>query len=328
MSPPPSPRLHSPRRLAAGSPNSFHDTQAWTHSSDADLKDEDVDEIHKSGGELGQQSWRHLPWEVKDNLPAFLHSAQKTFSLNIYNENLPLKTLWLPLPRDFHDLVQIMKDHGTVPQFYRIPHVMGFSEFLGYPWRHRKKSLHITLSLGQIMRDDQGIFRSIISASLNTGRAPLCAPDYFFIPNDWTRQSVLRDMFQEARKQTLDIAWNHSIKVKEPVDHIDWIPFCDYIRAQVPTAEFLFKKDDVWNEAWFIRSVSELNVEIPVCKEAIHLMRSAGYRITPKKRWIGKDSWLLADEAVIRQEVFKHWMHWRKKSEEHFERLKPDLIRF
>jgi hypothetical protein len=135
-------------------------------------------------------------------------------------------------------------------------------------------------------------------------------------------------LFTVARKRVFDTEWNHLVEFKKPEDHIDWKPFCEYLRAQVPTAEFLFKQYGVWNEMWHIRTVSELHAKLPVDEETVQFMKAAGYDIIIKKGWFGNEPWSLVEEKVSKQVVHERWMHWRKKSEEGLEGLKADLIEF
>jgi hypothetical protein len=152
----------------------------------------------------------------------------------------------------------------------------------------------------------------------------LCAPDYFYLPSE-QRKLELRYLFQ-TRNQIPGIEWNSSIETKKPEEHIDYRPFCEYIRGHLPTAEFLFELPKVWKETWFARTISETAEKVPTRAEIVHLVKAAGYEITEKNGWFGKLPWSLADEEVIKRVAFARWIEWGKRSEQDLERLGSHLI--
>jgi len=189
---------------------------------------------------------------------------------------------------------------------------MTFPEFTGYPWRHRRQDEPNEKILYTDMWEDHGIFRRIVFASYQTGRAPLCAPDYFYL-STFGRKLELYHLFY-ARNRILGVEWN-SIETNTPEENVDWRPFCEYIRAHLPTAEFLFEPK-VWDETWFARTISETNKKIPSHVEIVDLVKAAGYDISIKNGWFGKQSWSLADEEIISGVAFAQWIDWRKRSEQ------------
>jgi hypothetical protein len=183
-------------------------------------------------------------------------------------------------------------------RFYKIPHVMGFA---GYPWMHRGQERLEAEGFRRSMWEDQRIFHRIVFASCQTGRAPLCAPDYLFLSSEGSKVELYY-LFR-ARNQILDIEWN-SVATKKPEENVDWRPFCAYIRGHLPTAEFLFEPPEVWDKKWFARTISETAEKVPVRTEIVDLVKAAGYEITGKHGWFGTQSWSLADEEVIRRVAF------------------------
>ncbi|KAF2422989.1 hypothetical protein EJ08DRAFT_701426 [Tothia fuscella] len=285
------------------------------------LKDEGDGATYSVVGET-RRSWEQRPWEVKNTVPSFIHAKVSFFALDSKND----RALWIPIPTNFHDLVQILKDHSVMPRFYKIPHVMGFPEFAGYPWMHRGPEHVDAESFRRSMWEDQRMFHRIVFASYRTGRAPLCAPDYFYLSSEG-RKMELCHLFR-ARHQIVDIEWESMIETKKPGDHVDWTPFCADIRSHLPMAEFLFEPPEVWGKSWFARTVTETAEAILVRAEVVDIVKAAGYEITAKKGWFGKQSWSLADGEVIRRVAFAHWIEWRERSERDLERLGSQLVEY
>lgn len=122
------------------------------------------------------------------------------------------------------------------------------------------------------------MFNRIVFASYRTGRAPLSASDYFYLSSR-EKNRELYYLFQR-RTGIQGIPWNSSLKTEKPEEHIDWKPFCEYIRSYVPTNEFLFDPQDVWDEMWFARKLSETDVKIPVRQDIVNLVKAAGHQLT------------------------------------------------
>jgi hypothetical protein len=324
MDSPASPLLYSKEEKSPNSPGCSNDAHYnGLHDNKQKLKGEGGDIARQGYGET-RWSDEQPPWIVKDTIPDFVRTKRNLFALDRICRSDPEKSAWIPIPTNFHDVVQIFKDYGAMPMFYKIPHVMQFPEFVGYPWKHRRQEIIDAGMFRRTMWEDQGIFYRIVFASYRTGRAPLSAPDYFYISNR-DRKSELYYLFR-SRTRIQGIGWNSSLETKKPEEHMDWKPFCEYIRSNLPTAEFLFDPQEVWDEMWFARKISETDVKILVREDIVNLVKAAGHEITEKKGWFGKLPWSIADEEVIRRVASAHWIEWRKKSEYDLQRLDPQLI--
>jgi hypothetical protein len=131
MNSPTSPLLYPKEEKSPNSPCcSNHAHHKGLHANEQKLKDE--------GGDATRQFYRETrwsdeqpPWIVKDTIPDFIRIQRNRFTLDRICRSDREKSAWIPIPTDFHDVVQIFKDYGMMPRFYKIPHVMQFPEFVG-----------------------------------------------------------------------------------------------------------------------------------------------------------------------------------------------------
>ncbi|KAF2670565.1 hypothetical protein BT63DRAFT_241300 [Microthyrium microscopicum] len=237
-----------------------------------------------------------------------------------------------PTPRNYSELVQILHDYKTLRRWWQIPHAMAFPEFAGYRWNHiRRFVMHWgqnTMTTFDFAKDDW-IFSRIVEGSCRTGRAPLCAPDFFYL--SMRKKADMRNLLFSERANILGIKWHLDINTKKMEDHIDWPIWEDYIKNNLPTGNFLFrnsywdtelcKKNIVWDELSFVRSVVEIEgylYRIPKRQEVVDFASKYGCTITLRSGWRpfqkAKD-WTMTDLEAIEAAARQHWVEWRKEAE-------------
>ncbi|KAF2672494.1 hypothetical protein BT63DRAFT_411759 [Microthyrium microscopicum] len=324
-----------------GEPDDIHNQKPYADEKESTTARRDADNVVGEGSTKPKRDWQTHIWKVKQNVPPH----RMTFSLGLVGRKDNADMITLPVPENFHDLVQIVHDYNSTPRFWCIPRVMGFPEFLGYPWNHRRLMQVRDHFFAQWMLEDQELFTRILRAALRSGRSPLHAPDYFYLPcysvsNPRKHQvDQLARLFRN-RNRIPGIEWNFPVDaksrsstdslMKELEAHVDWRRFCDHLLENVPTAEFLFEPK-TWDKTLFARTVIETNDLIPDRPEIVSMVEAvAGYKvkIIHETRWFGGpvNTTSPADRQTIRQVALHYWTEWRETSEKKLREQDFDLI--
>jgi hypothetical protein len=219
---------------------------------------------------------------------------------------------WTTPPQSFESLVELVRT-TALPTWTQVPYVMAFPEFTGYIWLHRHFLRLSDMAEGPYppswLQWDQELFRSIVFASIRSGRPPLCAPDFFYY-NDHRKKSV-REWLFTYRKYITKVKWDYSVKTKKCEEHPDWPRFQLYVREELPTGSWLFPPEK-WNKYWLSRMVIEKN-QLEVREEIVQLMEEEGCHVElPRRR---KDRWSEQDCETIRAVASKYWLEWRANAE-------------
>jgi hypothetical protein len=255
--------------------------------------------------------------ETETKKPRKLLSPSQT---KVYRRNevfhVPSLDKWSPIPWSFEDLVALNVENGEPPAFWRIPHVMVFQEFQGYPWKFNaiRSPQGNDHTLDTMNRRDQAQFARILEATIRSGRRPFISPDYFLLAEDKTRKCDLKRLF-ECRGEFPDRKWDLFTPAKMIERHPDWPMFCQYVKAEIPTGKFLFKRErGDW--IWLSRMIVEEGY-LEVDQEIVGFVQSLGGRLRfPKQRLFRSTKWTADDLLEIKSAANRFWLQWRLEAEQ------------
>jgi hypothetical protein len=238
----------------------------------------------------------------------------------VYHRNevfyVPSLDKWFQIPWSFDDLVALSIENGVPPDFWRIPHVMAFQEFQGYPWEFNTNICYEgnNRNVDSMNRCDQSQFARILGATIRTSIQPLVSPNYFLFRGDEDRKYELQRLFK-CRGDIPDLKWDLSTNTKKIEQHPDWPLFSQFVKTKLPTGKFLFKRErGDWT--WLSRMIVE-DGYLEVDQEIVEFVQSFGGRLRfPNRRFLRTTKWAADDLLEIKFVANRCWLRWRQEAEQ------------